>query len=210
MSTEKRKFISAGEGANAVWSELGPSILFVVVYNILIRAPEGGGLFAQEKALYWATGLLIAVTFGIITTKKLRGNKIPPFLLISSSALGIFGMIGIIWQSKTLLFVLPTIVNCLYASLIFGGLMVKRNIWKMLFGTLLDIPDHVWRTLAIRWGCFFIVLAVWNEFLWRTYSEAVWANWKLGNIFIVAAFGLAQLPLTLKYWGKPDEDNTVG
>ena len=204
MSVQKKKFMSAGEGANAVWGELGPSILFVLTYNILIRLPEGDGLFAQDKALYWATGLLIVVTFGIIIAKKLRGNKIPPFLIISSSALGIFGMIGIIWQSKTLLFVLPTIINCMYASLIFGGLLVGRNVWKMLFGTLLYLPDHVWRTLAIRWGLFFIVLAIWNEFLWRNYSEAVWANWKLGNIFIVAAFGLAQLPLTLKYWGQTD------
>ena len=30
-----------------------------------------------------------------------------------------------------------------------------------------------WRTLAIRWGLFFVAMAVWNEFLWRYFAPGL-------------------------------------
>ncbi|MEO0721136.1 MAG: septation protein IspZ, partial [Pseudomonadota bacterium] len=119
--------------------------------------------------------------------------------------IGVFGAVGILWQSKTFLFVKPTIVNLLYAAVIFGGLAVGRNIWKMLFKNVFDLPDFAWRTLAIRWGLFFIGMAIWNEFLWRNFSEATWANWKLGNFAIVLIFGALNTPYTLKHLQDSDE-----
>lgn len=35
---------------------------------------------------------------------------------------------------------------------------------------MFDLPDFAWRTLAIRWGLFFVAMAVWNEYLWRMYA----------------------------------------
>ena len=190
--------------ANGIWTELGPTLAFIVVYNVLLRFPEGG-LFSKENALYWATGILIIATFSVVVMKLVRKQRIPPFLIISSSLIGVFGVLGIVFQSKLFLFMKPTIINFLLAGMIFGGLAVGRNIWRMLFHELFDLPDFAWRTLAIRWGLFFMVMAVWNEFLWRTFSEATWANWKLGNIVISFVFALANAPYTLKHMHEPEE-----
>ena len=65
--------------------------------------------------------------------------------------------------------------------------------------------DFAWKTLAIRWGLFFIAMAIWNEFLWRSFTEATWANWKLGNIVITFLFALANTPYTLKHMTAPAE-----
>ena len=183
----------------SLWAELGPAISFVVVYNLLLRLPADEGLFSKDTALYWATGVLMVATLGVVGAKLVRREPIPPFLIVSSTIIGLFGAIGIAWQSKTFLFIKPTIINLIYAGVIFGGLAVGRNIWRMLFQGLFDLPEHAWRTLAIRWGLFFIVMALWNEYLWRFHSEAVWANWKLGNMVIVMAFALANTPYTLKH-----------
>lgn len=201
MSNEISGTQTAGKAGN-LWSEVGPAISFVVVYNVLLRFPDEG-LVSKATALYWATGVLILAALAVIAVKLLRKQKIPPFMLISTAVIGVFGTIGIVWQSKTFLFVKPTIVNLLYAAIIFGGLAVGRNIWKMFFKSVFDLPDHAWRTLAIRWGLFFIGMALWNEYLWRFHSEEVWANWKLGNIAIVMAFGALNIPYTMKHWGKP-------
>lgn len=199
MTDTKSDAATAADKAGSLWGELGPVIAFVVIYNVMLRLPGGDGLFTSDTALYWATGVLMVATAIVIAIKLVRGEKVPPFLLISSAVIGTFGAIGIIWQSKTFLFVKPTIVNLLYAGVIFGGLAVGRNIWKMLFQSVFQLPDFAWKTLAIRWGLFFIAMAVWNEFLWRNFTEATWANWKLGNIVIVMAFGLLNTPYTLKH-----------
>jgi intracellular septation protein len=195
---------SAAARAGGIWTELGPTLSFILIYNVLLRFPEEG-LFSRENALYWATGVLIVSTLAVIIMKVIRGQRVPPFLLISSSLVGIFGTLGILFHSKLFLFLKPTIINLLFASMIFGGLAVGRNIWKMLFHELMDLPDFAWRTLAIRWGLFFVAMAAWNEFLWRTFSEATWANWKLGNIVIGFAFALANAPYTLKHMYDPEK-----
>ena len=195
----------AADKAGSIWTELGPTLAFIVIYNAMLRLPEGEGLFTKDTALYWATGILIVMTLAVIVLKLTRKERIPAFLLISSSLVGIFGSIGIIWQSKLFLFIKPTIINLLFAGVIFGGMAVGRNIWKMLFHEVFDLPDFAWRTLAIRWGLYFVAMAAWNEFLWRTFSEATWANWKLGNIVIGFLFALANTPYTLKHLRVPDK-----
>ena len=112
--TEQSKFKFAAGKTGALWGELGPTILFVVVYNIALRMGN------PETALYWATGALMASALVIVAIKLIRKDKIPPFLIISSTLIGGFGVTGIVWQSKTFLLVMPTFINGLYAGLIFG------------------------------------------------------------------------------------------
>ena len=195
----------AADKAGSIWTELGPTLAFIIIYNVMLRLPEGDGLFTKDTALYWATGVLVLSTLVVVGSKLARGEKVPGFLLISSSLVGVFGTMGILLQSKLFLFIKPTIINLLFAGVIFGGLAVGRNIWKMLFQEVFDLPDFAWRTLAIRWGLYFVAMAAWNEFLWRTFSEATWANWKLGNIVIGFAFALANTPYTLKHLRVPEK-----
>ena len=51
-------------------------------------------------------------------------------------------------------------------------------------------------------------MAAWNEFLWRNFSEATWANWKLGNIAISFLFAIANAPYTMKHLRHPDKPDT--
>lgn len=201
---------TAAEKAGSIWTELGPVLCFIVVYNVMLRFPEGEGLFTKDNALYWSTGMLIVMTLGVIGWKLVKGQKIPPFLIISSALLGTFGTIGIVWHSKLFLYIKPTIINLLYAGVIFGGLAVGRNIWKMLFDGVFRLPDFAWNRLAILWGIYFVVMAGWNEFLWRNFPEQVWANWKMGNLVIGFVFAMALTPYTLKHMlpeeGQSSED----
>ncbi|MEQ8320612.1 MAG: septation protein IspZ [Rhodospirillales bacterium] len=191
-----------------IWAELGPTLVFVVTYNVLLRFPEGDGLFTKDTALYWATGALIVMTLGVIAQKLIKGERIPPFLILSSVLIGTFGTIGIVLQSKTFLFIKPTIINLLFAGVIFGGLAVGRNIWKMFFESAFQLPDFAWRTLAIRWGLYFVAMAIWNLVLWQFFTEETWANWRLGNVGLGFVFALANVPYTMKHMITSDEPET--
>ncbi|MEL7480595.1 MAG: septation protein IspZ [Pseudomonadota bacterium] len=197
---------TAAEKANQIWGDLVPVVLFVLIYNVLRRFPEDNEWFNPETSLYWATGALILATGAIVGLKALKRQTIPPFLIVTSLIVGGFGTLGIVLQDKTFIYYKPTIQNLFLATLIFGGFLFGRNVWKDMFKTVFDLPDFAWRTLAIRWGLFFIAMAVWNEVLWRLFSEDVWANWKLGNMVIVVAFGAANTPYMLKHL----EDNSEG
>ena len=190
--------------ASGLWTELGPTLAFILSYNVLLRFPQGG-LFSKDNALYWATGILIVSTLGVVGMKFVRKQRIPPFLLISSGLIGVFGTLGIVFHSKLLLFLKPTIINLMFAGAIFGGLAVGRNVWKMLFNELFHVSDHAWKVLAIRWGLYFIAMAIWNIVVWRAFGEAAWANWKLGNIVIGFVFALANAPFMMKHMHHPDE-----
>lgn len=193
--------------AGGLWGEIGPVVVFIVVYNVLLNIPPMfDGLISKETAIYWATGALMIAVGAVITIKLLRGEKIPPFMIVSSALIGVFGTAGIVFQSKTFIFMKPTIINLLYAAVLFGGLAVGRNVWKMLLQHSFKLPDFVWKTLAIRWGLFFIFLAILNEVIWRNFSEAFWANMKLANMPITMLFFLANAPITLKYLDKTEEE----
>lgn len=202
--TETGNGKSPAARANGLWTELGPTLGFIVAYNVLLRFPEGG-LFSKENALYWATGILIVATLSVIAMKLIRKQRIPPFLLISSGMIAVFGTLGIVFHSKLLLFLKPTIINLMFAGAIFGGLAVGRNVWKMLFNELFDMSDHAWRTIAIRWGLFFVAMAIWNIIVWQAFGEAAWANWKLGNIVIGFVFALANAPFMMKHMHHPEK-----
>ncbi|MAV50235.1 MAG: intracellular septation protein A [Hyphomonadaceae bacterium] len=199
---------TAADKANQIWADLAPIVGFVLVYNGLRIADLQSPFLGSETALYWATGVLIAATFWTVSNYLRQGRPAPLFLVFTATIVGGFGLLGIFLQDKQFLLIKPTIQNGFLATMIFGSLAIKQNIWKVMFQSVFELPDFAWRTLAIRWGCFFIMMALWNEFLWRNYSEDVWANWKLGNMAITFVFGAINVPYMLKNLADEDRPDT--
>ncbi|WP_442757506.1 inner membrane-spanning protein YciB, partial [Pseudomonas sp. PM2] len=62
-----------------------------------------------------------------------------------------------------------------------------------------------WRKLTIRWGIFFIVMAVLNEIVWRSVSTDTWVAFKtFGYLPITFLFAIAQAPLLTKHAVEPE------
>ena len=70
---------------------------------------------------------------------------------------------------------------------------------KHFFGSQFFLTDHTWKLLSLRWGLFFLFLAVINEITWRLLSTEDWVFVKVFILFpLVGLFMLGQLPLTLR------------
>lgn len=186
------------DGAAGLWGELWPVLSFLVVYNVMRRFPEGDGWFTPDRALYWATGILMIGMSYEVGKRLLRQEKISPLLLMSTGMVVIFGFLGIVF-GKGFFFHKPTVINLTFAAIIFGGMMTGRNLWKIMFEGLFSLPDFAWKRLATCWGIYFIAMAGWNEILVATVSEDVWANWKLGNLVIGLVFAVSLVPYTMKH-----------
>ena len=67
-------------------------------------------------------------------------------------------------------------------------------------GEAMKLPDHAWRTLTIRWGVFFFVLAGLNEIVWRSVSTDMWVNFKVfGLLPLTLVFALANAPFMSRH-----------
>ena len=161
---------TAAGKANQLWADFVPVIGFVLVYNLFRRVNLFDGLINKDTAIFWATGVLLALMLGFLSRQLIRREPVSQMMLFSSGIVAGFGLIGILLQEKAFIYVKPTIKQLFMALMIFIPLFFGRNIWKSLFAKVFDLPDFAWRTLAIRWGFFFVAMAMWNEYLWRTFA----------------------------------------
>ncbi len=199
------------KGASNLWTDLGPVVLFVVVYNLAQRwlKPEGADTAAQlaasTQAMYWATGVFMAATLGVIGWMVLKGRKPTPMLLVTAAVVTVFGGLTLILQNEAFILHKPTAINLLFAGLIFGGLLVGKNVWKIAFSHAFDLPDFAWKVFAVRWGFFYVFLAGLNEIILANFSRDFWVNSKIFIVLpVTILFLVINTPYLMKHMTKPD------
>jgi intracellular septation protein len=198
---------SIPKGAGNIWTDIGPVLLFVVVYNVVQRFPENNGALSKENAIFWATGVFMAGVIAAIGWTLMKGRKLPPMLIITGIVVVVFGTLTIWLQDKRFAFYKPTIINALFAVTILGSLAIGRNIWKTAFEHAFNMPDRAWRVFALRWAGFYVVLAILNEVIWRNFPEEFWANSKIFlSIPLAIGFMALNLPFLMKHNIEPPEE----
>ena len=89
---------------------------------------------------------------------------------------------------------------CLFAAVLLGGLAFKKPLLGMVFDSVFNLTEEGWRKLTLRWGLFFLALAVLNEIVWRNFSTDAWVNFKVfGFLPLTFIFAAPQFPLLQKY-----------
>ena len=138
---------------------------------------------------------IIAVLFSYIMEKK-----IPVMPTVGALIILIFGGLTIYFDNDVFFKMKPTIINLLFALILYGGVIVKKPLLKFLLGAAIKLEDEGWKILTQRWISFFIALAILNEIVWRTQSTDIWVNFKVFGILpITFIFTMTQFPLIKKY-----------
>jgi len=174
------------------WLDFGPLLLFFGAYY-------GGGIF-------WATGAFMAVMPIVMFLYWKKEGRVPTNVLITAAVVLVFGGLTIGLQDDRFIKVKPTLVYTTFAVILFGGLATGRSLLRHVFEAAMPPMDaEGWRKLTFRWACFFAVMAVLNEAVWRNFSEEFWVNFKLfGFLPITFVFAMAQMPLMTRH--EPKED----
>jgi intracellular septation protein len=174
--------------------DFGPLVVFAVA-NYAAKKLAGEG-----TALYWATGTFMLATLISMLVSKLRYGKIPLMLWVTGIVVTVFGGLTIYMQDPRFIKIKPTIVNLFFAAVLTAGLLMRKNFLKLVMAEAFpELPDSVWRTLAIRWTMLFVFLAAINEYIWRTYSNDIWIASKFIPFVISMLFMVIHLPLILKH-----------
>ena len=138
---------------------------------------------------------VIAVLFSYIVDKK-----IPIMPTVGAGIILVFGGMTIYFDNEIFFKMKPTIINLLFAVILYAGQLLNKPILKYLLGSALKLEDLGWQILSKRWIGFFIALAILNEIIWRTQSTDMWVNFKVFGILpITFIFTMTQFPLIKKY-----------
>ena len=171
--------------------DLSPLLAFFLAYRF-------AGLLAATAALILCTLVSLAVTYH-------WERRIAVMPLASGIAVTVLGGLTLWLQDETFIKIKPTLVYLLFSGALLGGLTFGKPMLKYLLSDALQINEQGWQKLSLRWGLFFMFLAILNEIIWRNFSTSFWVNFKVFGMFaLTIAFTLSQVPLIKKYWADAD------
>ena len=154
----------------------------------------------SQLGIYWATGIFMVATFVSLAVSRVVLGRIPMMPLVTALFVMVFGGLTIWLQDEQFIKVKPTIVYCLFAAILFGGLLAGKTFLKLALGEALRLTDEGWRKLTVRWGIFFLFLALLNEIVWRNFSTDFWVGFKVfGAVPLLMVFAVAQVGLMQRY-----------
>ena len=170
-------------------TDFGPLLIFFTVY------------FKNEQDLKIAIPPFVLATLIALVVIYVLERKIPMVPLTSGIIITLFGGLTLYFDNKIFFYMKPTVVNLIFAgTLFFGKFFTKKPLIKIFFQNTLNLEDHGWKKLNERWIIFFIFVAILNEIVWRTQSEAFWVNFKVWGLLPISfLFILSQIPLMNKY-----------
>jgi len=166
--------------------DVGPLAIFFIFYT---RSD------LQSAILPFMIATVIAVIFWYIVEKK-----IPIMPTVGAIIILVFGGLSLYFNNDVFFKMKPTIINILFAGILFAGNLMNKSLLKLLLGETLKLQDAGWSILTTRWISFFIVLAILNEIIWRTQSTDIWVNFKVFGILpLTFIFTLVQIPVIKKF-----------
>ena len=170
-------------------ADFGPLLLFFIIY------------FNNENDLKVAIPPFIIATLIALILVYFFERRIPIVPLISGVLITLFGGLTLYFDNKTFFYMKPTIINLLFALvLFFGKYFTKKPLLKIFFQSAFDLEDEGWKKLNTRWTYFFIFIAILNEIVWRTQTETFWVNFKVWGLLPISfIFAASQVSLINKY-----------
>ena len=161
--------------------DFGPLLIFFIVYS------------KSEKNLSAAIPPLIIATLIAVLISYLIEKKVPYIPLIGGIIISVFGGLTLYFNNPVFLYMKPTIINIFFGFALASERFFSREpILKKMLGKSISLSNEGWKKLTLRWMFFFFLLALLNEYVWRTQSEEFWVNFKVWGIlpitFVFTAF----------------------
>jgi intracellular septation protein len=149
--------------------------------------------------IFWGTGIFMAATALALILSWLLTRKLAVMPLISAGFVAVFGVLTLWLHDDTFIKVKVTLINALFGVVLLGGLFFGQTFLKFVMGEAIKMTDEGWRALTIRWGIFFLCIAVVNEVVWRMVPTDTWVNFKVALLPITLVFALSQAPMMTKH-----------
>jgi intracellular septation protein len=165
-------------------------------------AYEAHGFFLGVFIFMLATAVSVIAAY-------LRDQRLALFPTVWFCTVVLFGGMSLLVRNAELFILRDTIVDLVFAGVIFYTLAHGKPILKTMFESTLALTDAGWRSFSIRWGIFELFLGSGNEAIRRLYSYHFWVHYKFVAVIAVLIFGVLQIPLFART-RIPEESNKWG
>ncbi len=194
------------------------------------QAVDFGALIAFMAAYFItrdmikATWVLVIASMIALTVGFVLERRLAPMPLITGGFALVFGALTILTDDDLFVKLKLTVQNGLLAAVLLGSIPLKKSPFKALLGSAIKVTDQAWRTLTLRYGLYFLAVAIANEvFRSPAAVTAIWSALNLGTpdpngvwtafrgvLWIAASiFGLCQVPLIMKNMIKDEEPGPI-
>jgi intracellular septation protein len=164
--------------------EFGPVMAFLITYQVYGFMP---GVVA----------MMIATVISFFVLRHVERHT-PIFALISSGSVLIFGGISLFVNIPSIFILRDTLFDVIFGFVIIVSVLIKKPLFKYIFGGVFAITDRGWSIFSLRWGIFFVILAAINEWIRLQLSPDDWVLAKVLMVIASTIFGIYQLTLTKK------------
>ncbi len=165
--------------------EFGPIVVFFATYKY-------GDIFK-------ATLYMVIVTVVSLGVSYLIDKRISIPLMISGVVLLFSGSVTLLSGDPMYIKMKPTIVYCIFGSILYIGYFLKKPLIKNVLGSAFAMTESNWLILSRRFAYYFFLMAVINEIIWRNFSESFWVNFKVfGAVPITLIFIFLQAPFLMR------------
>lgn len=167
-------------------TEYGPLIGFFIAYSF--------------SNLLYATAILVILTLVALGANLIIERKVPMMPLITAVIVTFFGGLTLWFNDETFIKMKPTIIQLIFAAILFFSLFFKKPILQKLLGHAWKMSEEGWAKLTRNFALFFVSMAFLNEVVWRTQSTDFWVNFKVFGLMIITfIFIMSQTFLLHKY-----------
>jgi intracellular septation protein len=159
--------------------EFGPIVVFLVSFH--------------HFHIYRATFILmIATIVSTVVTYKMQ-KRLPYLALYVAFLTIIFGYMTIEYHQPKFIQMKDTLYDATSALTLIIGMMINISFLKLAFNEVIPMPNRAWMKLTYAWTFYFILNAIANEYIRRTYSLQEWFDFKSVVVFVTLIFGCAAL-----------------
>ena len=167
--------------------EMGPLVVFFATFKF-------AGIFVATGAFMIAMATAMSISWHI-------ERHIPMMQRVTFVIVMVMGGLTLYLENATFVYMKPTIINGLFATILTVGLLRGRSYLKIVMEAgFPPMQDKGWMIMTRNWAFFFAAMALVNEFVWRSYSEDFWVNFKtFGFLPLTLVFMVSQAPVIMKY-----------
>ncbi len=184
--------------------EFGPVLVFFIAYFRLkdevftIGGTEYAGFIVVTAGfiplMLLSTGILWALTGHL--------SKMQIFTVV---LVVLFGGLTVWLNDPKFIKMKPTILYVAFGGVLGFGLLRGKSYLRHVLEGAMPMETEGWMIMTRRLMLFFFALAITNELVWRTLSEAAWVNFKtFGLTAAIFVFFMTQTKL-LKQYGTEQE-----
>ena len=155
--------------------ELGPTIAFFLIY-IWIKDETYTFAGTDYSGFIVSALVLIPLLLGAMAALWILTRKISRMQVFTAFMVIFFGGLTAWFNDETFFKMKTTIVYGVFAAILGFGLLRGRSFLEYVMGEFLPMQMEGWMIFTRRIVWMFLAMAVANEVIWRTMSEATWVT----------------------------------